>query len=135
MSHRGIPNVFLPLAMAALFASVALGKSIERISAKGKVATETVTFSHVTVVNGTTLQPGEYRIVANGNELKVEDLNDKVVAECFITWGQSNQKFGKTKVDIDRKVLTKISLGGTRDALLLHRWTPGNKRQRPPRRS
>ena len=119
-----VSRIVLPVAMALFFAPLAFGKLPREVSAKGKMATDMIVFSHPTVVNGITLQPGEYRAIAKENELTMENMNHKVVATSFITWGEGDHTFRKTKLDIDHKVLTKIDLGGTREEVVLHGWQP-----------
>ena len=112
---RRIFKLTAPLAIVVLVASLAFGQSRHN-----RAVVETVKFSHPTIVNGTTIEPAEYRIVAEGRELKVEDLNHNVVARSPITWKRFEHRFRTTKTDIDRGVLTKVNLGQTNEAVLLH---------------
>ena len=81
---------------------------------------ETIKFSHPTVINHRTVEPGRYLAVARGHELKLETLNHEVVAESPITWRAHRYAFAWTALDIDHGVLTKINMGHTHDAVLLH---------------
>lgn len=119
MSHR-IAKLALSLAIAVPFASLGFAKSGVNKPGDNKEVVEIVRISHPTIVNGTSVQPSEYRMVAKGSELKVEDLNHKVVAKTPITWKQSDRRFKTTKMDIDKGVLTKVSLGNTNEEVLLH---------------
>lgn len=120
MLHPAIYKMFLPVAILALAAPLAWGRTTANNSVGNKPIVEVVRVSRSTIVNGTTIQPAEYRMVAKGNELTVEDLNHKVIAKSPITWKRLDDNVGKTKMDIDRGVLTKVSLGGTHEAILLH---------------
>jgi len=126
MSDHKLSRFLLPLAIAALVAPVTWShsrakKALADESAAKTPVTETVKIPHPTVINGRMVQPDEYRMVAGRITLKVEDLKtNKVVAESPITWKQVGRHFAKTKMDIDRGILTKVDLGGTRESVLLH---------------
>jgi hypothetical protein len=101
-----------------LLAPTAWGKSLNRAS---KETVETVKFSKPTIVNGTTVEPARYLLVAKEDKLKVEDLAKKrTIAESPIAWKDSSHRFGKTSMDIDNGVLTKVNLGDTHESVLLH---------------
>ena len=114
MLNRTFSRALLPLAAGLLLTPLAWGKFLPSGTER------TVTFNKATVVNGTTVQPAEYHIFVKGNELKVETLKDKTVAKSPVTWKHEDKQFNSTKMDIDRGVLTKVELSGTRDAVLLH---------------
>jgi hypothetical protein len=114
-------KLLFPLAIASLVAPLAFGKSVvNNKPGENQPIVKMLKFTNPIIVNGKTMQPAEYRIVAKGNELKVEDLNRKVLAESPITWQQLGHRFKTTKMDIDHGVLTKVDLGNTNEAVLLH---------------
>lgn len=123
MSYRVMSRLFTPVVLGILMAPLAWGQATVKKPAANKPIVETITFSESTTVNGTTIQPGEYRIVADRDKLQVKDVNDKVLAESPIAWKHLDHTIGKTKLDIDKGVLTKVELGGTREAVLLHHST------------
>jgi hypothetical protein len=81
---------------------------------------KTVKFEHATRVNRKMVGPGEYKLTAKGYELKFEAADGKTVAVSPITWRRVDHTFDDTKMDIDHDVLTKVNLGGTHEAVLLH---------------
>ena len=124
MSRRTFKLLF-PLAIATLVAPLAFGQSIvNNKPGENQAIVKMLKFSSPTTVNGKTMQPAEYRMVFKGNRLKVEDLNHNVLAESSITWKQSDRQFKTTKLDIDHGVLTKVDLGNTNEAVLLHSTHP-----------
>jgi hypothetical protein len=120
MSYRMMSRLFTLAALVLLMAPLAWGQTAVKKSGANKPIVETIKFSEPTTVNGTTIQPGEYRIVAHGDTLQVEDVNDKVLAESPISWRRLDHTIEKTKLDIDKGVLTKVELGGTHEVVLLH---------------
>jgi hypothetical protein len=122
MSHRTISRLLLPIAIAMCLGPMAWGKGVSKPVVRKSII-EVVKISEPTTVNGTTLQPSEYRMIAKGDKLTVEDSKHKTIAESPISWKRSDEEFGKTKLDIDHGVLTKVNLGGTHEAVLLHNET------------
>jgi hypothetical protein len=114
MSLRRISKTFFPFAAALLLAPLTWAKTEAR-----KTIIETLKFSHPTIVHGTIVQPGEYQLVVRGNELRVEESNHRVLAQSPVRWKQLGHMADRTMLDIDRGVLTKITLGGRDDAVLL----------------
>jgi hypothetical protein len=104
---------------ALLLTTAAWSKTVVRRSSE---VIETVNVGHPMVVNGTSVAPGVYRMVAKGDRLRVENLNSHdLAAESPITWKRLENRVKTTKMDIDHDVLTRVNLAGTRDAVLLHR--------------
>lgn len=113
MLRHVVSKTLLAMALATLMAAPAWS------SVANRRVEETAHFTRTIVVNGTRVPTGEYLLVARGDRLKVETTRHHVMAESPITW--KHEKLPSIrKLDVDRGVLTKVNIRGTREAVLLH---------------
>lgn len=67
-------------------------------------------------VNGTKLQPGDYRVEVNQNTATLK--NGKTVVEAPVKVEQSNEKFFTNSLTVNGQNLEEIRLGGTHTKLV-----------------
>jgi hypothetical protein len=81
--------------------------------------TKTVTFAQQLEVNGTPVQPGDYKVMVNGNDVKIERGN-KLILETQGTLEQRPEKYEQTEILFDGNGnVQEIRFGGHNEALVL----------------
>lgn len=79
--------------------------------------TATIDLGSTTTIQNKQLQPGRYKVVAEGNEAKFE-RNGKVVAEVPCTLKTLSQKAQQDDYQTDRNRLTQIDVSGKMQAMM-----------------
>jgi hypothetical protein len=110
MSRRLLP-FFIAAAIIAVITIPAFSKSNSTNS-----ISVTITLAEKANVNTTTLDPGEYKVVAEGNQAKFEK-DGKVVAEVPCTLKTLSTKAPQTAAAIDHDQLTEIQVSGKTEAI------------------
>lgn len=81
-----------------------------------------ITLFQTSVVNGTTLKPGEYKLEVNNNKATIKSGKESVEADVKVEAG--DQKFSSTSVRYNngegKYTIEEIRLGGTKTKLLFH---------------
>jgi hypothetical protein len=119
MTFRSISKMFMPIVVVVLtgvFAGPLLGESVEK-----KTVVKTLNLTDETTVNGTLIRPGQYRLVIKikDNQLLVEKMDNKVIAESPIQWKRLDARARSTTLYFDSGALTEVRIGGTHDAVNL----------------
>jgi hypothetical protein len=112
MSRR-LFTIFLAI-MALGVASV----SVWAKSDSGDSITATIKITAPTTVGTTQLAPGDYKVVAEGNQAKFEQGN-KVVVEVPCTIKDLNYKAPQTEFVVDNNHISEIQISGKTKAIEL----------------
>jgi hypothetical protein len=110
MSRRSL-SIFVT---TAIFAVIAI-PSWAKPNSSGSISA-TIYLNTVTNVNNTSLAPGEYHIVAEGNQVKFQK-DSKVVAEAPCTMKTLSSKAAHTEVVLDHDRLQEIQVSGKTEAI------------------
>ena len=101
--------------LALILAVVALVASAGTVPAVGHY---TVTLSQPSVIQGTALKAGDYRLVLTASKVTILNEFGKSVVEAPVTVVTQDKKFDGTVVGFDtatgKNVITEIRLGGTK---------------------
>jgi hypothetical protein len=76
----------------------------------------TITLSTATKIQNTQLQPGEYKVTAEGNQVKFE-RDGKVVAQVPCTLKTLSEKARQSEFKTDHDRLTEIDVSGKMQAI------------------
>lgn len=105
----------------ALVAVVAL------VAPAGTVPTGTnfrITLSQDSILKGTALKAGEYRLNLLDSKVTITDTDGKNVGEIAVQVMTAEQKFGTTAIRFDnatgKAIVSEIRLGGTKTRLVLN---------------
>jgi secreted trypsin-like serine protease len=110
MSRR--PSLSFPVIIALAAMSLpALAKSNSKATIK-----TTVDLTSTTKVGSTTLAPGHYEVVVEGNQAKFE-RDGKTVAEVHCTLKDLSTKAQQTEATADHDQLTEIQVSGKTQAI------------------
>ena len=109
MSRRLLPLFITAILVVITIPSWAKGNSNGSISV-------TITLTENANVNNTTLAPGEYKVIAEGNKATIEK-GGKVVAEVPCTLKTLPNKAPQTAATVDHGVLTEILASGKTEAI------------------
>jgi hypothetical protein len=104
---------------ATFLAIMALGVASVSVWAKsdsGDSITATIKITSPTTVGTTQLAPGDYKVVADGNQAKFEQGN-KVVAEVPCTLKDLNYKAPQTEFVLDNNHISEIQVSGKTKAI------------------
>ena len=110
MSRRLLP-LFITAAMFVVITIPSWAKS----SSNGSISV-TITLTEKATVNNTTLAPGDYKVVAEGNKATIEK-GGKVVAEVPCTLKTLSNKAPQTAATVDHGNLTEILASGKTEAI------------------
>jgi hypothetical protein len=110
MSRR----LLLLFATTAVFALMAI-PSWAKNNSNGSLSA-TIDLNSKAALNNTTLVPGEYRVVVEGNQAKFEK-DGKVVAEVPCTLKTLSTKATQTEFVVDHDRLTEIKVSGKTEAI------------------
>lgn len=107
----------LLLSILSVFAALTLMSvpSWGKPSAKDSLST-TIDILSTTSIQNTQLQPGHYKVIAEGNEAKFE-RDGKVVAQVPCTLKTLSQKAQQSEFEIDHNRLTEIDVSGKTQAI------------------
>jgi len=105
MSRRSL-SLFL-----AIMAAATMSVSVWAKNDSGDAITAKVKFTSATIVAGTQLAAGEYKVIADGTKAKFEQGN-KVVAEVPATLKDFSGKINETTFILDNNKLTEIQVSG-----------------------
>jgi len=101
--------------LALILAVVALVASAGTVPGVGHY---TVTLSQPSVVQGTVLKAGEYRLVLAASKVTIINEFGKTLIEAPVTVVTQDKKFDNTVVGVEtgsgKNVVTEIRLGGTK---------------------
>lgn len=102
------------LAATALFSFMAV-PSWAKSNSNGSLKT-TIDLESTTTVRDKTLPPGQYKVIADGNEASFE-LNGKIVAEVPCSLKTLSSKAPQTAFVLDSNRLTEIQVSGKTQAI------------------
>jgi hypothetical protein len=98
----------LVLAFAVLALTAAFAGTIPAVH------TYRITLARVAVVNGTTLQPGDYRLTVNTSKITLVPVEGKKSVEAPAKVETVERKFDDTAIRYTGQNLSEIRLGGTK---------------------
>ena len=110
MSRRVFP-IFL-----AILALSAMSVSVRAKNDSGESITVSIKLTSTTSVGGTKLQPGDYKVIVDGNKAKFEKGN-KSVAEVPCTVKDLSIKVNTTSFVLDHDQLAEIQVAGKSKAI------------------
>lgn len=119
MSRRLLP-LFITTAIFLVITIPSWAKS----SSNGSISV-TITLTEKATVNNTTLAPGDYKVVAEGNKATIQKGN-KVVAEVPCTLKTLSNKSSQTSATVDHGNLTEILASGKTEAIEFSSQSSGN---------
>ena len=105
------------LCTAALMAAPLLASARPKATTDQRVEKETIDLQNPAKVDGTTLKPGEYKVVVEGNKVNFE-RNGKTVVTAPCDWKPMpyKSKYNSTTFSANR-VLQEIQFAGSNEAL------------------
>jgi len=110
-----MPRRSLPLFLA-IMALTAMSASVWAKNDSGDTITTNLKLTAPTTVVTTKLEPGNYKVIADGGKAKFQ-LGNKVVAEIPCTLKDFKGKINETTFVIDHDHLTEIQVAGKSKAI------------------
>ena len=110
-----------------MFTKTLLGFATCALAIAGAAETHRLTLYSPTMVNGTELKPGDYKLEIDGGKAVIKRGKDSV--ESAVRLENGDKKFGSTTVRYDgadgRYKLSEIRLGGTKTKVVFETPTAG----------
>lgn len=99
-----------------MFKKLVCGFAFAAMAVLSAAGSYNVTFYNPVIVNGTTLQPGDYKLEVKENTAIIKQ--GKVIAQAPVKIENNDKKFLTNTVRLDGTQVDEIRLGGTRTRLI-----------------